>query len=125
MPTSIRYIPGSGAIATDSTLTWSIPILFNDPTNPFVHNYHPDHDNLDAKGNPLPQGKESFTITRKCDFRFTATPPDGKYVAGWGTTVLGGTYSESISGLHKQDLTVGGTFRMQRVSEIATIDTTP
>jgi hypothetical protein len=125
MPTSIRPITGSGAIATGSTLTWSIPILFNDPTNPFVHNYHPDHDNLDAKGNPLPQGKESFTITRKCDFIFTATPPDGKYVAGWGTTVLGGTYLESISGLHKQDLTVGGTFRMQRVSEIATIDTTP
>lgn len=124
MPTSITSITGTGAMATGSTLSWLIPILFNDPTNPFVHNYHPDHDNLDAKGGPLNAGQESFTINRTCQFTFTAAPPDGKYVAGWGTTVLGGTYLESISGLHKQSLQVGGTFRMKRVSEIASIDLT-
>ena len=124
MPTSITSITGTGAMATGSTLSWAIPILFNDPTNPFVHNYHPDHDNLDAKGRALVAGQESFTIGRNCQFTFTAAPPDGNYVAGWGTTVLGGTYLESISGLHKQVLQVGGTFRMRRVSEIAAIDLT-
>ena len=124
MPTSITSILGTGAMATGSTLSWVIPILFNDPTNPFVHNYHPDHDNLNAKGEALTAGQESFTINRNCQFTFTADPPDGNYVAGWGTTVLGGTYLESISGLHKQVLQVGGTFRMRRISEIASIDLT-
>ena len=124
MPTSITSITGTGTMATGSTLSWAIPILFNDPTNPFVHNYHPDHDNLDAKGRALTAGQESFTINRNCQFTFTSSPPDGSYVAGWGTTVLGGTYLESISGLHKQVLEVRGTFRMQRVSEIAAIDLT-
>ena len=124
MPTSITSILGTGAMATGSTLSWVIPILFNDPTNPFVHNYHPDHDNLNAKGEALTAGQESFTINRNCQFTFTAAPPDGNYVAGWGTTVLGGTYLESISGLHKQVLQVGGTFRMRRISEIASIDLT-
>ena len=124
MPTSITSILGTGAMATGSTLSWVIPILFNDPTNPFVHNYHPDHDNLNAKGEALTAGQESFTINRNCQFTFTADPPDGNYVAGWGTTVLGGAYLESISGLHKQVLQVGGTFRMRRLSEIASIDLT-
>ena len=124
MPTSITSILGTGAMATGSTLSWLIPILFNDPTNPFVHNYHPDHDNLNAKGEALTAGQESFTINRNCQFTFTADPPDGNYVAGWGTTVLGGAYLESISGLHKQVLQVGGTFRMRRISEIADIDLT-
>ena len=129
MPTSITSITGTstsiiGTTATGSTLSWTIPIVFNDPTNPFVHNYHPDHDNLDAKGQALVAGQESFTINRNCQFTFTSSSPDGNYVAGWGTTVLGGTYLESITGLHKQVLQVRGTFRMQRVSEIAAIDLT-
>jgi len=129
MPTSITSITGTstsitGTMATGSTLSWTIPIAFNDPTNPFVHNYHPDHDNLDAKGQALVAGQESFTINRNCQFTFTSSSPDGNYVAGWGTTMFGGTYLESISGLHKQVLQVRGTFRMQRLSEIAAIDLT-
>ena len=129
MPTSITSITGTstsitGTMATGSTLSWTIPIAFNDPTNPFVHNYHPDHDNLDAKGQALVAGQESFTINRNCQFTFTSSSPDGNYVAGWGTTMFGGTYLESISGMHKQVLQVRGTFRMQRLSEIASIDLT-
>lgn len=125
MPTSISSITGSGTFATGATVAWTIPIPFNDPTNPFVHTYHPDHDNLDAKGHALVAGQESFTLSRSCQFTFTASPPTGAYVSGWGTTVLGGTYQEVITGLHKKALTVRGTFQMRRVSEIATIDLTP
>jgi len=124
LPTSVTSITGSGTIATGSTLSWAIPIPFNEPSNPFVHGYHPDHDNLDAKGRALAAGQESFTINRNCQFTFTAASPDGRYVAGWGTTVLGGTYLETVAGLHKQVLQVRGTFQMRRVSEIAAIDLT-
>ncbi len=126
MPTSLTAIVGTGSFATGSTATWTIPIAHNEPTNPFVHTYHPDHDNRDAKGNALPAGVESYTINRTCRFTFTDTPPDGTFIAGWGSTVLGGNYQESIAGLHKNNLQVRGTFQMRRVSEIATIDlTTP
>ena len=40
---------GSGEVALGATLTRVISIPYNDPTNPFVHQYHPDHDNKDAR----------------------------------------------------------------------------
>jgi hypothetical protein len=126
MPTSTLAITGTGNFSIGSTASWTIPIAYNEPTNPFVHTYHPDHDNRDPKGAALPAGNESYDISRKCNFTFTESPPDGRYVSGWGSTVLGGIYQESITGLHKSTLHVRGTFEMRRVSEVATIDlTTP
>ena len=65
---------------------------------------------------------ESYAVTRTCSFTFTAAPPAGSAVtSGWGSRVLGGTYSETISGIHKQSITVSGTFELQRASEIGTL----
>jgi hypothetical protein len=116
-----------GALAVGSTVTWKINVPHTDPTNPFVHTYHPDHDNLDASfSRVLSSGEESYTIDRTCGFTFTSEPPNGSTVAGWGTTVLGGTYAELLKGLNgDQDLSLTGTFAMRRISEIATIDLTP
>jgi hypothetical protein len=110
-----------------STVTWNINVPHTDPTNPFVHTYHPDHDNLDASFSlGLSSGEESYTIDRTCGFTFTSEPPNGSTVAGWGTTILGGTYAELVKGLNgQQDLSASGTFVMRRVSEIADIDLTP
>ena len=119
-----RVISGAGAFAVGRTLTYTIPLPFDDVTNPFVHTYHPDHDNLDARFKVLGAGVESYTVTRVVTLTFTAAPPDGSTVSGWGTTVYGGTYSETLTGLNRQPLTVGGAFGMRRVSEVAAIDTT-
>jgi hypothetical protein len=110
-----------------SSVLWSITHSYNDPVNPFVHTYHPDHDNLDARFETnLGAGKESYTVVRACTFSFTSSPPDGSTVSGWGTTVLGGDYSETLTGLNKVTLSVSGTFAMRRISEIADLDlTTP
>ncbi len=116
-----RAIVGTGTFAVGSTLSHTVTIPFDDPTNPFVHAYHPDHDNRDARFVALPAGVESYTITRRLSFTFTSTPPDGSTITGWGTTVYGGTYAETIEGLNKAPLTVGGTFTLRRVSEIAEI----
>ncbi|GAA5481961.1 hypothetical protein [Haloferula sargassicola] len=116
-----RVISGDGSFAVGSTLSYTVTIPFNDPTNPFVHTYHPDHDNRDARSAPLPSGVESYDITRHLSFTFTSSPPNGANIRGWGTTVYGGTYSESIEGLNKAPLTVGGTFMFRRVSENADI----
>jgi len=114
-----RVITGTGSFALGSTLNHEVTIPFDDPTNPFVHIYHPDHDNRDARLRPLSAGVESYSITRRIRFTFTSSPPDGSTISGWGTTVYGGTYSETIEGLNKAPLTVGGTFMFRRISEIA------
>ena len=120
-----------GTFATGSTTQWTVNVPFDDATNPFVHTYHPDHDNLDTDfKTSLKSGVESYTITRTCGFTFTGSPPDGSTVAGWGTTVLGGTYTETLTGLGgttpkttggSKSLTVSGTFAMRRISEISEI----
>jgi hypothetical protein len=118
-----RVISGSGSFAVGSSLDYQVDLAFDDPTNPFVHQYHPDHDNRDPNLLPLRAGGESYDITRNCTFSFTETPPDGGSISGWGTSVYGGTYSEVIRGLNKttQNLTTSGTFNFRRLSEIADI----
>lgn len=129
-----RVIAGSGTVALPGTLNATITIPFNDPANPFVHQYHPDHDNKDARGNPLVAGVESYTIERQLTFSFTASPPPGSTVtSGWGSSIIGGNYAETINGLHKDSVGVGsgdglrvtGTFELRRVSELGTIIVNP
>jgi hypothetical protein len=116
---------GSGSVALGSTLTRTVSIPYNDPTNPFVHSYHPDHDNLDARPDGtrtvLAAGVESYDITRQCTFEFSATPPEGASSIGWGSTVIGGTYTEEMTGLHKEMITISGTFTLRRASEDGSI----
>lgn len=116
-----RVIPGSGSFATGAELSFVVTIPFDDPTNPFVHAYHPDHDNRDARLAPLPKGQESYDLRRTMRFTFTASPPDGSTVTGWGSSVYGGTFSETIEGLNKASLNVGGSFQLRRISEVADI----
>ena len=117
-----QVITGTGTVAVPGTLTCVVTVPFDDPTNPFVHQYHPDHDNKDARFRPVGPGIESYSVTRTCTFTFTAAPPVGSTVSsGWGSSVLGGTYSESISGVHKSPVTVSGIFELNRASEIGTL----
>jgi len=126
MPAGSPVIVGAGSFAAGASAVWTVTHAYNDPVNPFVHAYHPDHDNLDARFQPLGAGKESYTVTRVCTFAFTSAPPDGSTVSGWGSTVLGGDYSETLTGLNKVSLSVSGSFAMRRISEIADLDlTTP
>lgn len=122
MPLDTVITAGSGSIGVGETLTHTIRIAYNDPTNPFVHAYHPDHDNKDARGAPLPAGVESPDITRECSFVFTASPPTGSSATiGWGSSILGGTYTETITGLHKEPLVLSGIFELRRASEVGTL----
>ena len=112
---------GSGSAGLGQTLVRSVSIPFDDNTNPFVHKFHPDHDNKDARGVPRNAGVESFNITRTMTFQFTTSPPYGSAATGWGSTTIGGFYTEILSGLHKNSLTTSGTFELRRASEIGDI----
>lgn len=99
-----------------------IGLAHNDPTNPFVHTYHPDHDNRDARFQPLQAGVESYTVSRSVRLSFsssdglTAPDPDS---ASWGASRMVGTYVETVTGLRKDPIVAAGSFELRRVSEIA------
>ncbi|MCF7675989.1 MAG: hypothetical protein K9M97_11640, partial [Akkermansiaceae bacterium] len=121
LPLDAVVTAGSGSVALGETLVRTVTIDYNDPTNPFVHQYHPDHDNKDARPDgtviSLSNGDESYTITRACSFEFTTGPPTGTSSLGWGSSVIGGNYSEVLGGLRKEAIHVSGTFILRRVSE--------
>jgi hypothetical protein len=96
---------------------------YDHPLNPFKHIYHPDHNNLDERfEQKLAEGKESFSVTRSLSLEFTATDPAGLNPPGWGETELGGTYRETITGVHRSAIQVSGNFRLVRVSPAAAVN---
>lgn len=90
------------------------------PTNPFLHRYHPDHDNLDEQFlNYLP---EAFQVVRNVQMAFTPDDPSGSNGPGWGDTVIGGTFAESITGLHRNPIFTSGTFHLRRASPVTVLN---
>ena len=93
---------------------------FDDPTSPFVHQYHPDHDNKSGT-TKLVSGQESYDLERAVTFAISATPPAGVPATGYGSSVIAGSYTEVFTGLRKDSVTVTGTFTLRRVSEIGVL----
>lgn len=102
-------------------LTGLIELPYNDPCNPFVHQYHPDHDNRGPDGETLDAGKESWTITRTLSMQFYETNPDIPNDPHWMVDRWGGEYFETIEGLYKFPLYIQGVFGLQKVNNIGTI----
>ena len=70
---------------------------------------------------PLAAGRESNDITRSLTLTFTNQNPVG-FDPTWGSSSLGGTYTEVITGLRAgEGITVSGPFILQQVSEAATL----
>ena len=115
-----NYFNLTGFFATDQKLSGVLTQGHDDPTNPFKHKYHPDHDNLNVRFNG--PAVEAYATTRQIELEFTATPPAGTSALDYGYDVMGGIYREVISGLHKTNLYVRGTFRLNRQSLIAELN---
>ena len=113
-----------GDFGTAGNATSATVILgYQDPTNPFRHKYHPDHNNLDERfENTLPEGFESYTVTRVLGLEFTSTDPEDLNVTGWGDELLGGIYTEAVIGVHRSAIYARGVFRIQRVSGVGVLN---
>ena len=111
-----RVLDG-GTMALGGSLSCTISTPFNDPTSPFVHQYHPDHDNKSGT-TPLVSGQESYDLSRAVTFAISAAAPAGVSATGYGASVIAGDYTEVLTGLRKDSITVTGTFTLRRVSEI-------
>ena len=118
-----------------TNLTTTVTLDFDDhASNPFLHTYHPDHDNLDARfQNALAQGAESYTVRR--DIQLIVMPPadDFDSLTGSGDT-LSGEYVESIRvfGLARAGGTydtrtfeVRGGFVLRRIAETPSLTRLP
>jgi hypothetical protein len=102
--------------------------------NPFLHRYHPDHDNVDARfQNVLTQGSESYTISRSIFLDVDALGTNFLSRVSGGQT-LTGTYRETISvqglaragGTHdSRRFEVEGVFQLNRISSIAELTDSP
>jgi hypothetical protein len=106
--------------ASNTVLSCTVPLSFDDPLNPFKHRYHPDHNNLDDRYEAVKE--ECPNVTRQISFRFTGQDPENGTLPGWGDNQLGGVYSERIEGLHKSVVHVQGSFRLYRASTVATLN---
>lgn len=116
--------PGVGQLRTTGDVVFPVALAHNAPTNPFVHAYHPDHDGLDARfESALPSGRESPTVTRSITLGFDVNAENSE--PGWGATVLGGTYRETITGLRTETVAVSGVFVLRRVSDAPQLTTQP
>jgi len=120
---SNNFLNLTGAFAIGQSLTGTLTLPFDHPTNPFKHKYHPDHDNLNASFDA--PAMESYTTTRQIELALSATPPDGPAEPDYGYDVLGGIYRETITGIHKRTIHLSGTFRVTRVSQIAQLNPSP
>jgi hypothetical protein len=125
----------SGPLAQGATVIATVATSFDDQaSNPFLHTYHPDHDNLDARFSvELAQGKESYGITREIalTFRPPADDFDSRVTAG---LKLVGDYVESVhvaglprgGGTHDtRRLDATGVFELSRITDVATLTRVP
>ena len=119
----------SGLLAQGATLTTTVENAYdNQASNPFLHTYHPDHDNVDATfKNLLPQGSESYTMSRA--ITLTVSPPSDDFTSltSAGQT-LTGSYAETVTlkglGTASRSFQATGAFSLRRMSPIAVLTKT-
>lgn len=121
---SNNFLNLTGTLAIGQSLTGTLILPHDHPTNPFKHKYHPDHDNLNARFDG--PAVESYTSSRQIELTFASSPPAGNpAVPDFGFNEMGGVYRERITGIHKNPIHLSGTFRLSRVSQIAELNPSP
>ncbi|MEY3275217.1 MAG: hypothetical protein RL153_482, partial [Verrucomicrobiota bacterium] len=122
----------NGRLGDASTLTTTVETAFDDhASNPFLHTYHPDHDNLDATfKTQVPRGMESYGIRREITLR--VLPPSTNVFSLGNSRTMRGWYKETIRlvGLARgggtsdtRDFMVSGPFTLTRISEVPALTT--
>ena len=114
---TLDKVPLTGSVSPGGTLTGTIYLGADHPTNPFRHKWNPIH-------------QHGYAITRQLTVSFdSAASSNAVNVAGFGVNALTGTYQEQIFGLHKplgpnQDigLITTGPIKLNRISLIGVLN---
>lgn len=118
--TASNYLNVAGNFAIGQTLTTTLTLPFDYAANPFLHKYHPDHDNLNSRFDE--PAVEAYAVSRQVEMDLLASPPSGSVPPDYGFNELGGNYRETITGLHKNPIHVNGTFQLRRASYVAELN---
>lgn len=95
----------------DMPATWAL--------NPYLHRYHPDHDNKDATFRYY--RAEAYAVQRQLELEFAEGNPGGTG-PDYGYETLAGVYREQVTGLHREPIYCSGAFKLQRVSHAAELN---
>jgi len=120
----------SGQLAPGSTLSATVDLPYDDQaSNPFLHTYHPDHDNLDRTFTPPIEqapGAHSFEVSRLITLGISPPANDFASLTTAGQ-VFSGTYNETITlkGINgaSRGFDVAGVFALSRISTNSTLST--
>lgn len=120
-------LPFSGQLVQGGVLTATADLPYDDQaSNPFLHTYHPDHDNLDTSfKTELAQGYESYRLTRIITLSISPPGNDFASLTSAGQSMLG-YYGETISvgglGGASRNFYASGIFSLTRISSIPTLN---
>jgi len=116
-------IPCQGHFGGTNRLTVTVTVPYNHPTNPFVHPFAPLHDNKKIQNGvsqELPEGVESWTLTRYLTFSFSASDPQNANSPLWNVRLTGGDYTEQFQGFSRS-IPIAGSFRLQKILNNSTL----
>ncbi len=113
----------TGSMSEGTNLVATVTLAHDDhASNPFLHTYHPDHDNLDAQfENPLPAGLESYGVRRVISLQFRA-PEDSFDGLTRSAGAMNGNYAETLTFVDRngdtKQFNALGTFTLKRVTDV-------
>lgn len=115
--------PMEGQLRAGGSLAATVRLDFNDhANNPFLHTYHPDHDNLDDMFRTvLPRGQESYEVERR--LYLNVDPPENDFDSVTRAhQMLAGEYLETITfkgqGNEQRTFLARGVFSLTRISPV-------
>lgn len=124
LPFSLANTPwpkSGGQLQLGTNVAFTVTLGHNDQaSNPFLHTFHPDHDNLGTDSKTVQvQGAESYRVDRQMTLTFT--PPANDFTSLTASTAtLGGTYAEVITVFGKDTNTrqfqLAGSFSLNRLT---------
>jgi hypothetical protein len=123
--------PFTGQLAAGGLLSTTVTDAYDDQAaNPFLHTYHPDHNNLTAISDPavppheLPEGSQSFGISRQITLNVLPNTTDFISLTTANSS-LSGNYFETITltglGGATRSFSTAGSFKLTCISTIATL----
>ncbi|MDB6055512.1 MAG: hypothetical protein JWN25_3035 [Verrucomicrobiales bacterium] len=130
LPFSRTNLPWTvtGSMSPGNVVNFNVAVSYKDQiSNPFLHTFHPDHDNLDANFKAVqPRGVESYDITRAIRLTFSNPGTDFASVTASAQS-RSGTYEETMTmggqGSASRDFRLSGSFTLQLISPVATLTT--
>ena len=126
--TNTPWAKSGGAFGLGTNVTFDVTLDYNDhASNPFLHTFHPDHDNLKADFRTVEDpGVESYTVVRHITLAFT--PPANDFTSLTASTdTYGGDYAEVMTfhgqGDQVRSFNMTGRFLLKNISTIPTLTT--